>query len=206
MKKIKILYLSFFEESDIIMPKKYNVTIVNIFSNDFKLNIIENNYHLLILGGGIKGIPRASNLIDYQPDIFNLLNNIKIPVLGICYGMELLYNFIYNKIPKELQERHKRENVNIKLDSRYNITSNITNMNVRFNHKYYCPEVSKGIISKLKIIDTNKNNKNKKLEIPIFIKFKKNIYGTQFHFKNKKDLTEIIDNIINNNLYQSYNL
>tara|TARA_Y100000389_G_scaffold69522_1_gene66159 strand:+ start:3498 stop:4076 length:579 start_codon:yes stop_codon:yes gene_type:complete len=192
---MKILYLSFFEKDNIIFPKKYKVTTIYIFSNDFKLNILEKDYDLLILGGGIKGIPRASNLVNYQPDIFNLLKNIKIPVLGICYGMELLYNFFYNKIPKELEERHKIENVNIKLDNRYKITSTLSNINVRFNHKFYCPDIKKGVISRYEIQENNK-----KINIPIFIKFKKNIYGTQFHFKNKKDLSRIIENIIYKNI------
>ena len=198
----KILYLSFFEKEDIILSKKYKIDTIYIFSNDFKLNILDKDYNLLILGGGIKGIPLASNISNYQPDIVTLIQNIKIPVLGICYGMELLYNFFYNKIPKELKERHKINNVNIVLDNRYKITNNITNMNVRFNHKYYCPDVNKGVISRFQIKDnnnitnkTNKTNKNN-ITIPIFIKFKKNIYGTQFHFKNKKDLLKIIENII----------
>ena len=192
---MKILYLSFFEKDNIIFPKKYKVTTIYIFSNDFKLNILEKDYDLLILGGGIKGIPRASNLVNYQPDIFNLLKNIRIPVLGICYGMELLYNFFYNKIPETLEERHKIENVNIKLDNRYKITSTLSNINVRFNHKFYCPDIKKGVISRYEIQENNK-----KINIPIFIKFKKNIYGTQFHFKNKKDLSRIIENIIYKNI------
>lgn len=109
--------------------------------------------------------------------------------------MELLYNFFYNKIPEALEERHKIENVNIKLDNRYKITSTLSNINVRFNHKFYCPDIKKGVISRYEIQENNK-----KISIPIFIKFKKNIYGTQFHFKNKKDLSRIIENIIYKNI------
>ena len=38
---MKILYLSFFEKDNIIFPKKYKVTTIYIFSNDFKLNILK---------------------------------------------------------------------------------------------------------------------------------------------------------------------
>lgn len=87
--------------------------------------------------------------------------------------MELLYNFFYNKIPEALEERHKIENVNIKLDNRYKITSTLSNINVRFNHKFYCPDIKKGVISRYEIQENNK-----KISIPIFIKFKKYIWNS----------------------------
>ena len=145
---------------------------------------------MIILGGGIPGIPKASDLYLYIPELYNLIKSIPYKkVLGICYGMQFLYYLYYNKAVQLLPIRHSRINT-IQLNKKYTMGQKIPNIQVRFNHKYFCPDISQGIISKYYLSKYNIN-------LPVMVKFNKNHYGCQFHFITKKDLISFINVIIN---------
>lgn len=187
-KKYNILYLAFYKNDMINLPLEYNIKTEYINNND-KINKIKfNNYDLVILGSGMEGkLPTASKLHKSIPDLYNkLLKDSNIKILGICYGMQLLSHYYYNHDVVKLNNRNKLI-MNINLDQRYSIVKNIPNMKVQFNHKYYCPYITSGIISSIKF-----NN----IVIPSMIKYTNNHYGVQFHFLNKYDLGKIIKNII----------
>ncbi len=99
--------------------------------------------------------------------------------------MQFLYNLYYNRQVQLLPIRHLRIDI-IKLNQKYTLGQKIPNIQVRFNHKYFCPNISQGVISKYYFSKYN-------ITIPILVKFSKNHYGCQFHFINKKNLISFID-------------
>ena len=193
---IKILYISFYDQDKPVFGNKYFVNYVNIFSkyqnsflwfrNDILFSTKSNNYDLVIIGGGIQGIPIASELRNYVPELYDLIISIEgTKVLGICYGFEFLYNLYYNRPLLPLSIRNKRSTV-IRLKDK---NSSAHDFSIRFNHKYYCPYIKDGIIAKYFI-------PKESITIPILVKFTPNHYGCQFHFKTQNDLINFIDLII----------
>lgn len=188
----KILYLSFYDSDIPYLGNEYQVEYLNIlafYRTTFLSYKDIDQYDLIILGGGIPGIPKASDLSLHIPELYNLIKSIPYKkVLGICYGMQFLYHLYYNKAVQLLPIRHSRIDT-IQLNQKYTMGQKIPNIQVRFNHKYFCPDISQGIISKYYFT----NN----ITIPALVKFSKKHYGCQFHFITKKDLISFINVIIN---------
>ena len=185
----KILYLSFYDSDMPDLGNKYQVEYLNILAF-YRVTFLPykdiDQYDLIILGGGILGIPKASNLYLHIPEFYNLIKSIpNKKVLGICYGMQFLYHLYYNKPVKLLPNRHRKIDT-INLDQKYILGKKIPFIQVKFNHKYYCPNISQGIISKYNFSKYN-------ITVPTLIKFSQNHYGCQFHFLNKEDLIIFID-------------
>ena len=85
----------------------------------------------IILSGGPSTVTKKK-----FPNIPKEIFQKKIPILGICYGMEVLYSFYYGRRVKLLKTR----NVNtfdVCLDQRYREAKVIGEQfrNVKFNHK-----------------------------------------------------------------------
>jgi imidazoleglycerol phosphate synthase glutamine amidotransferase subunit HisH len=200
----KILYLYFFKGSAIHLSRhKYIIDKIYVFSKNLDFNRIKKSYDMIILGGGKPGLPVASDVVKYVPQLYKFLDNCSdIPILGICYGMEVLYTFYYGRRAKLLKTR----NVNtfdVCLDQRYREAKVIGDQfcNVKFNHKYYCDGINSGIISYILYNDTVRDKKNYMgtdtiVKIPSFVKFTKNHYGIQFHLKNTEKNDCIIRSII----------
>ena len=200
----KILYLYFFFFFSIHLSRhKYIIDKIYVFSKNLDLNRIKKSYDMIILGGGKPGLPVASDVVKYVPQLYKFLDNCSdIPILGICYGMEVLYTFYYGRRAKLLKTR----NVNtfdVCLDQRYREAKVIGDQfcNVKFNHKYYCDGINSGIISYILYNDTVRDKKNYMgtdtiVKIPSFVKFTKNHYGIQFHLKNTEKNDCIIRSII----------
>ena len=108
----RILYLSFYDSDKPYLGNKYQVDYLNIlaFNRIIFLPYKDiSQYDLIILGGGISGIPRASDLYLYIPELYNLIKSVpNIKVLGICYGMQFLYHLYYNKPVSLLPYKHQR--------------------------------------------------------------------------------------------------
>ncbi len=192
MGKFKILYLYFYRGSNLnVSTFKYNVTRLYIWSsklNNFLLN--ENSFDLIVLGGGKRGLPIASELHKYVPRLYNFLDKCQnVPILGICYGMLLLYHYYYRQNLKKLKIRNENF-AKIFLDQRYSISMK-KSINVRFNHQYYCPNIKSGVISHY-LVQNGKNTR----KIPVFVKFYESKYGIQFHFKNQIDREQLLSSII----------
>ena len=189
----KILYLSFYDTDMPDLGNKYQVDYLNIlafYRTTFLPYKDIDQYDLIILGGGIPGIPKASDLYLYIPELYNLIKSIPDKkVLGICYGMQLLYHLYYKKPVQLLPIRHRKIDT-IYLNQKYTLGKKIKSIQVKFNHKYYCPDVSKGIISKYYFSKYN-------ITIPILVKFSNYHYGCQFHFNDQQDILYFIDLFIN---------
>lgn len=185
----KILYLSFYDSDMPNLGNEYQVDYLNILAF-YKTTFLPykdiDQYDLIILGGGIPGIPRASDLSLHIPELYNLIKSIPDKkVLGICYGMQFLYHLYYNKPVQQLPIRHRKIDT-IKLNQKYTLGQKIPFIQVKFNHKYYCQDITQGIISKYYLSKYNIN-------LPVMVKFNKNHYGCQFHFTKKENLINFID-------------
>jgi anthranilate/para-aminobenzoate synthase component II len=173
MNTSKILYITFKDSSPHIEKIIKNVTRINIF----KHKIPNDDFNLIIMEGGTPGIPKAADIFKY----YNIPLSENIPVIGICYGMQILYKYWYNKNPVLLPERNK-SNQKLIIDNRFSISNLFSsNKNYKFNHKFYCPAVD-GVVAKT-------NN-----DIPAVIKFSDKHYGLQFHpdLKTIKNIIEFL--------------
>lgn len=192
----KILFLYFYDGSKLTLSKsKYHIHSINVMQKNINFDNINGNlYDLIILGGGKSGLPKASQVHRYVPSLYPFLERHKNSyILGICYGMQLLYHLYYRKQVKLLNNRNVSTQ-NVVLDQRYKISQNLGNClcDVKFNHTYYCPCIDNGIISYILYDDGKKNPVN----IPSFVKFNDNCYGIQFHIKNYNRLDKLVDTII----------
>ena len=127
-----ILFIHFFNGSKITLSKtKYNIDSINILQKNTTLdNVDGDHYDLIILGGGKPGLPKASQAYRYSPSLYRFQRDTKT-ILGICYGMELLYHFYYKKQVKLLNNRNvSRQNV---IDQRYTISQKLGNVYVMLN-------------------------------------------------------------------------
>ena len=199
MLRKKILFLYFYDGSKITLSKsKYHIHSINVTQKNINFDNINGNLYDLIILGGVdvvhSGLPTASQIHNFIPRLYSFLETHKNSyILGICYGMQLLYHLYYRKQVKLLNNRNVSTQ-NVVLDQRYKISQNLGNClcDVKFNHTYYCPCIDNGIISYILYDDGKKNPVN----IPSFVKFNDNCYGIQFHIKNYNRLDKLVDTII----------
>ena len=183
----KLLYLSFYDADRPSFAKKYHVEYFNIFDsspeNDSPIKS-GREYDIIIIGGGVAGIPKASDLSLYVPEIHDFIKSQPV-VLGICYGMQLLYHLYYNKHVQALPFRHQKID-DITLSPEYPLGKEISSLRVRFNHRYFCPDVSEGIVSQYYLPECD-------IVFPNVVQFATNHYGCQFHFTNTDDQNHFLD-------------
>ena len=188
-----VLYIYFFKGSQLKLTSDFNIKSVFAFSKNFdpdKLHL--KKYDIIVLGAGKANLnPKATDLLKYIPNLKKVFKQTDTKIFGLCYGMQLLCHYHNNKL-EMLNQRHKTtKRIKIK---------GLKNMRVRFNHKYTCKNVdTKKKLQVIKIKDSVKDSV-KERKIPIFIKFSKNHYGTQFHFTNKEDRSYALTVAINNKL------
>ena len=187
----KILYLYFYKNSKLILSeKKYNIDKVFLFSKNINIRKLHCDYDLIILAGGKSGLPLATYAHKYIPNLYKFFDRcVNTPILGVCYGMEILYHYYYNCKLQKLKKRNVKT-TDIVLDQRYKESLLLGSKlkNVSFNHKYYCSDIKKGVISYI-LYDDYDNIVN----IPSFVKFNKKHYGIQFHIKKSTDYDKLIN-------------
>ena len=189
----KILYFYFYKNSKLFLSsKKYKITKIYLFSKTIDFSKISCDYDIIIFGGGKPGLPFATDIIHYVPELYDYIDKCKNTLtLGICYGMELLYHYYYN-LPLNVLKTRNVNTYDLYIDQRYKESQLGEYLhNVSFNHQYYCGDISDGVISYITYNDDGDN-----VLIPSFIKFDKKHYGIQFHIKNAKQLGYFIDTII----------
>ncbi|WGS64780.1 glutamine-hydrolyzing GMP synthase [Marinitoga aeolica] len=137
----------------------------------------------IILSGG----PKSVNDVDALP-LPKWILNTKKPILGVCYGLQLLSKELGGKVEKtEISEYGKTE-IEISNDPIFdNIPKNIITWMSHGDSVVFLPKNSS-------VIAKTKNN------IYAAIKFSNNIYGLQFHPEVKH--TEFGDKIIENFLFK----
>ena len=156
------------------------------------LNIIEKASAIILPGVGAFGdaIKKLTedNLFDYLK-----AKLLKVPTLGICLGMQLL--FAYSEETINVKGLNVIPGKVVKLKSMSSIRIPHTGWNrlipvnqpyffgyAYFNHSFYCiPEDTRDIISYV----------HHGLSIPVII-LKENILGTQFHPEKSKDAGDAI--------------
>ena len=89
MYKPRVLYLHFYSPCDLdISSSKYDITNVNVWSKQFNSIIsCKIAYDIIVLGGGKKGLPVATEIYKYIP-LYTFLNN--------CKNTPALRNLLWN--------------------------------------------------------------------------------------------------------------
>ena len=134
-----------------------------------------------ILGLILTGSPRSVNDKDafsMDPEIFNM----GIPVLGICYGMQLMAHQLGGKVEK--MNFAEEGLVELTADSDQNLYTN--NETVFMHHGDHVTVLPDGF--------TNYAYTDKTVNA-LMINKEKNLFGTQFH--PEKDESDVLDNFVN---------
>lgn len=165
--------------------------IKTIIFNPCKDNIIP-KCNGIILSGGPDSVCKKNHL-KLKNENNNILDDPRIPTLGICYGAQLLCKY-NGGIVKKCNLRDCFEN--IKVDRRHKLYKGLDSnkINVKFRHSDYILKVPKEFT-----ITSYGYNKNQKI-IYSFYNKEKNIYGVQYHPEIiNKELKEYHGGIILNN-------
>jgi len=138
-----------------------------IHSHEYTLeNIVEFNPSGIILSGGPMSV-----YDDDAPQINNEIFNLGIPILGVCYGLQLIANNFNCKVePADDREYGK---ANIEINSETKILSGVNNNSVVWmSHGDLITEIPSGF----KVNAVTRNT-----PICVLSNEEKKIYGLQFH-------------------------
>lgn len=125
-----------------------------------KLNKIKaNNYDLVVLSGGHL-FPVQDHDKDYAAEI-KLIKQIKVPLIGICLGSELIAHVFGGKLSRLKHKEHRRLNIK---EGKQKVT-------VYENHRWVLKKLPKHFICLAKSRDGIEMFKHETLSI----------YGFQFH-------------------------
>ena len=142
----------------------------------------------VILSGGPASVYN-DNYPTCNEQLLNYLVQNKIPILGICYGMQLLAKIYGGTVTKALIEEHGH--TPIKLTNNSTLHDNISGAaNIWMSHGDEVTTLPQGFI-----LTSNSDN----CGITSYENVELNIYGVQYHpeSQNTKDGGIIIDNFIN---------
>jgi len=132
----------------------------------------------------------ASVYTENAPMCDNEIFNLGIPILGICYGMQLMTHVLGGTVQKA--EKREYGEINVQLDSTSKLFSNFSDSNIcLMSHTDFVAEVPDGF----KIIGKTEN-----CPIAAIQNEEKNFYGIQFHpeVNNTINGTQIISNFLFN--------
>ena len=133
------------------------------FSYEDALKI--NDLKGIILSGGFDSV--SSSSLSFNKDLLKL----NLPILGICYGMELLSHFLNGQINKAKNSEYGRSLINV--DNSSPIFKNLPpSFNAWMSHS---DSVTFDNNEDIKIIATNKNKE------VVGFSYKNSIYGLLFH-------------------------
>ncbi|MEO0089003.1 MAG: gamma-glutamyl-gamma-aminobutyrate hydrolase family protein [candidate division WOR-3 bacterium] len=179
---MKTLIINFypFEKKEKILPY---IDLVKDFSNyqiisedKFNVNILK-NLNSIILSGS----PKMISQNEFNKDILEILKEVEIPILGICYGHQLLAKTFGGEIGRHPKFVEGDEEVFIldKNDIFYNLADKII---VKESHQEYVIKLSLEK-SDLEIIAFSKS-----CEVEAIRHKKKKIFGLQFHIERSGDI------------------
>jgi GMP synthase (glutamine-hydrolysing) len=150
--------INLLEEYDLKVFNGLNVSI-----NDTK------ECDLVVISGGHNVIPVAEIHDEYLENLKEIIRNSSTPLIGICYGFQLIANTFGARLKKL---KHKKKGIlEINLVNEHEIFKDIKSFTVYEGHEYSVTAISKDLVAYARSKDG--------IEI---IKHKyKEIWGTQFH-------------------------
>jgi GMP synthase (glutamine-hydrolysing) len=171
LNKDKIIIIDFGSQVTKLIARRireYSVLSEILTPNDLNKNLLK-NVKGIILSGGPSTVTKNS-----FPKIPNKIFNLKIPILGICYGLQLIAKQFKGKVKSNIK---KREFGRAVLTSKKNslLTKNFFKKNKSIVWMSHQDSVFKLPVGFAKIASTNQS------EMTIIENKKKNIYGIQFH-------------------------
>ena len=145
--------------------------------------ITKYNIKGIILSGGPSSVYE-----DNAPKLLKTIFDHNVPILGICYGFQLLVNYYNGLVKSSKKAEYGHSNINIKCDSKLFEGVDLVS-NVWMSHG----DKVKQIPDNWTITSTSDNNIISSSENKI-----KNIFGVQFHPEvyHTKDGFKIIDNFL----------
>jgi GMP synthase (glutamine-hydrolysing) len=183
--KIALIELGSIHLNELIdLLNKYDLNIFNGLNVSIK-DVEE--YNLVIISGGHNVTPVAEIHDDYLKNLKEIIRNSDKPIIGICYGLQLIAATFGASLKKLI---HKKKGIlEINLINEHEIFKGIKSFTVYEGHEYAVAEMSKELVAYAKSKDG--------IEI---IKHKyKEIWGMQFHpevFTDKTLGDEIFKNLL----------
>lgn len=154
-----------------------------VLENEFNLNFLR-KINSIILSGS----PKMLSKNEFNEKILEILKEIEIPILGICYGHQLLAKAFGGEIGRHSEFIEKDEEIFIldKKDIFYNLPDKIV---AKESHYEYV------IKSSLEKTDLEVIAFSPSCEVEAIRHKKKKIFGLQFHIERSGDIGyEIIKN------------
>ena len=173
-----------------VIDRKIRELNVESIIVDFNTSINElKGYKGIIISGGPSSVYDI-NAPKYDSNLFN----IGLPILGICYGMQLMVKEFNGKIERGIEREDGQFNINILNKSKLfgNIVLNNGKLNVLLTHG----DIVKSIDDCKDFIITSKSKNG---IISSIENNKLNMYGVQFH--PEVDLTTSGKDILRNFVY-----
>ena len=133
--------------------------VVKPYNKIQSLNFKQENYLGIILSGG------PNSVLDYKsPDLSDKILNSNLPVLGICYGLQILCKKLYGVIKNSRSREYGHALISIKKKSL--LLEGIKNNNqVWMSHGDHVQKINKNFIitsiSNNKVISSIENTKKK---------------------------------------------
>tara|TARA_B110000211_G_scaffold156734_1_gene177569 strand:- start:666 stop:2228 length:1563 start_codon:yes stop_codon:yes gene_type:complete len=149
--------------------REYNVLSEILTLKDLEKNSTFQNVKGIILSGGPSTVTDNSS-----PKIPNEIFNLNIPILGICYGLQLISKHFKGKVKSNIKKREFGRAILIKKKNSL-LTKNFFNKSRSVVWMSHQDSVSKLPLGFSKIAST------KQSEMTIIENVKKKIYGIQFH-------------------------
>jgi GMP synthase (glutamine-hydrolysing) len=172
LNKDKIIVIDFGSQVTKLIARRirdYSVLSEVLTLRDLKNNNIFNNVKGIILSGGPSTVTKS-----LFPKIPNKIFNLNIPILGICYGTQLITTQFKGKVKANIKKREFGR-VTLFEKKKSLLTKNFFKKGKSFvwmSHQDTISKLPKGF---LKIASTNQST------MAIIENKKKNIYGIQFH-------------------------
>ena len=192
-KKYYNTYIDFLDHYWIDYFDKYKIFFHLIPNSISNLKVILKTFddtNLIILPGGndIGGFGKLSKKrLRVECELIKIAIKKKIPVLGICRGMQVINYFFKGNIRKKKGHMNTKHKIYLK----NNFFFKIDKMVVNSFHNYCIPE--KNVSKKFRILAIDSNN-----NVEMFKHEKLNIFGIMWHperEKNYKNLNNIIKRI-----------
>jgi len=171
LNKDKIIIIDFGSQVTKLIARRireYSVLSEILTPNELKKNVFQNAKGIILSGGP------ATVTKNSFPKIPNKVFNLNIPILGICYGLQLITKQFKGKVKSNIK---KREFGRATLTQKKNslLTKNFFKKNKSIVWMSHQDSVSKTPVGFSKIASTNQS------ELTIIENKKKQIYGIQFH-------------------------